>query len=92
LRPAPQLVERRGARRVPSWSGSATRPVLSGSEVDRRSVSAAAGREATLIPQEDDLTENVVREGGMLLALLVHFLQEDTRSFPCKSSSSLMQN
>jgi hypothetical protein len=47
-----------------------------------KSVKTQAKRPDSLIPQEDDLTENVVRRGGMVLARLVHFLQESTRSFP----------
>jgi hypothetical protein len=41
-----------------------------------------AKRSDSVIPNEDDVTQNVVREGGMLLALLVHFVRENTRSFP----------
>lgn len=47
-----------------------------------KSVKTQAKRTESAIPQDDDLTENVVREGGVLLALLVYFARNGARSFP----------
>ena len=47
------------------------------------SVKSHAKRTESLIPDEDDLTENVVLEAGVLLALMVRFARSDARSFPC---------
>jgi hypothetical protein len=45
-------------------------------------VKTQAKRPDSAIPQEDDLTENVVRDSGVLFALLVHFSRTNVRSFP----------
>ncbi len=47
-----------------------------------KSVKTQAKRPESVVPQEDDLTENVVKAGGVLLALLVDSLHHQTRSFP----------
>ncbi len=49
-----------------------------------KNLKAYAKRTDSVIPTEDDLIQNVVREGGMLFALLVHFLRQGTRSFPAQ--------
>lgn len=46
------------------------------------SVKNYAKRTESLIPEEEDLTSNVVLESGVLLALLVHLSRDGARSFP----------
>ncbi len=46
------------------------------------SVKSRAKRVDSVIPQEEDFTENVLVEGGVLLALLVHLVRHDAHSFP----------
>jgi hypothetical protein len=46
------------------------------------SVRTRAKRPDSALPQEDDVTENVVQEAGVLLALLIHFVRTSVRSFP----------
>jgi hypothetical protein len=45
-------------------------------------VKAQAKRTESVIPLEDDWTENVVRDGGMALAVLIHLNRVSGRSFP----------
>ncbi|MGD0227685.1 MAG: DUF262 domain-containing protein [Terriglobia bacterium] len=45
-------------------------------------VKAQAKRTESLIPDEGDLEADVVLEAGVLLALLIHFRRNNTRSFP----------
>lgn len=46
------------------------------------SVKTRAKRVDSVIPQEEDFTENVLVEGGVLLALLVHLVRREAYSFP----------
>ncbi len=46
------------------------------------SVKTRAKRVDSVIPQEEDFIENVLVEGGVLLALLVHLVRRDAHSFP----------
>jgi hypothetical protein len=46
------------------------------------SVKTRAKRVDSVIPQEEDFTENVLLEGGVLLALLVHLVRREAYSFP----------
>jgi hypothetical protein len=41
-----------------------------------------AKRTDTVIPDEEDLQRNIVNEGAVCLALLIHFAKRDARSFP----------
>jgi len=45
-------------------------------------VKTRAKRIESAIPTEEDFTENIVSEGGVLLALIVHFKRNEARSFP----------
>lgn len=45
-------------------------------------VRAQAKRTESIIPEEDDFTENIVRDGGVLLALVTCFVTDQTRSIP----------
>jgi hypothetical protein len=45
-------------------------------------VKTRAKRTETAIPEEEDFLQNIVGEGGVFLALLVHFFRLQGRSFP----------
>jgi hypothetical protein len=45
-------------------------------------VKLRAKRTESVIPQEEDLQRNIVSEGAVCLALLVHFAKTEARSFP----------
>jgi hypothetical protein len=45
-------------------------------------VKLRAKRTESVIPEEEDLQRNIVNEGAVCLALLIHFATRDARSFP----------
>lgn len=53
-------------------------------DVDRllANVRAQAKRTDSIIPEDDDFTENIVRDGGVLLALIACFVRDNARSIP----------